>query len=128
MYIFGYKTSIYPKFVHFSEIFWQKLHFYSKKYNFFVFSEPNVHFWVQNYSFYLKFVHFSEIFGKNFILSVKSTNFLVFQDQMLVKFFGKNFIFSVKSTIFFVFSEPNVHFWVHDYTFYLKFVPFSEIF
>ena len=27
MYIFGYKTSFYPKFVHFSEIFWQKLHF-----------------------------------------------------------------------------------------------------
>ena len=25
-YIFGYKT-FYPKFVHFSEIFWQKLHF-----------------------------------------------------------------------------------------------------
>ena len=27
MYIFGYKTSFYPKFVHFSEIFWQKLNF-----------------------------------------------------------------------------------------------------
>ena len=27
MYIFGYKISSYPKFVHFSEIFWQKLHF-----------------------------------------------------------------------------------------------------
>ena len=27
MYIFGYKTSFYPKFVHFSEIFWQKVHF-----------------------------------------------------------------------------------------------------
>ena len=70
----------------------------------------------------------AKCFGKNFIFSVKSTNFLVFQDQILVKFFGKNFIFSVKSTIFFVFSEPNVHFWVQDYTFYPKFVPFSEIF
>ena len=27
MYIFGYKTSFYPKFVLFSEIFWQKLYF-----------------------------------------------------------------------------------------------------
>ena len=46
---------------------------------------------------------------------------------MLVKFFGKNFIFSVKSKNF-CFLEPNVHFWVQDYTFYPKFVPFSEIF
>ena len=37
-------------------------------YKFFGFSGPNVHFWVQNYSFYPKFVHFSEIFCKNFIL------------------------------------------------------------
>ena len=69
-----------------------------------------------------------KLFGKNFIFSVKSTIFLVFQDQMLMKFFGKNFIFSVKSTIFLFFSEPNVHFWVQDYTFYPKFVHFSEIF
>ena len=62
MYIFGYKTTFYPKFVHFSEIIWQKLHFYCKKYKCFVFSGPNVHFWVQNYSFYPKFVLFSEIF------------------------------------------------------------------
>ena len=31
---------------------------------FFVFSGPNVHFWVQNYSFYPKFVNFSEIVGQ----------------------------------------------------------------
>ena len=77
---------------------------------------------IQNLYILVKF------FGKNFIFSVKSTNFLVFQDQMLMKFFGKNFIFSVKSTIFLFFSEPNVHFWVQDYTFYPKFVHFSEIF
>ena len=62
MYIFGYKISFYPKFVHFIEFFFQKLNLYCKKYNFFVFSGPNVHLWVQNYSFYPKFVHFSEFF------------------------------------------------------------------
>ena len=46
---------------------------------------------------------------------------------ILVKLFGKNFIFSVKITIFFYFSEPNVHFWVQNYSFYPKFVHFSEI-
>ena len=51
--------SFYPKFVHFSEMFWQKLHFLCKKYKFSGFSGPNVHFWVQNYSFYSEFVHFS---------------------------------------------------------------------
>ena len=54
--------SFCPKFVHFSEIFWQKLHFLSKKYNCFSFSEPTVHFWVQKYTFYPKFVHISKIF------------------------------------------------------------------
>ena len=88
--------------------------------------------------FIQKFVHFSESFGKNFIFRVKSTNFLVFRDQLyifrykttlfiqnlyiLVKFFGKNFIFTAKSTIVLVFSEPNVHFWVQNYSFYPKFV------
>ena len=87
---------------------------------------------IQNLYFLLKY------FGKNFIFSVKSTNFLFFGDQMyifgykttvfiqnlyiLVKFFGKNFIFSAKSTIVLVFSEPNVHFWVQNYSFYPKFV------
>ena len=81
---------------------------------------PNVHFWVQNYSFYPKFVHFSEIFWKNFIFSVKSTIFLFFWDQMYIcmqnysfypkfvhfsEFFSKNFIFSVKSTILLVFQD-----------------------
>ena len=68
---------------------------------------------------------------------------MFFQDQMynfgykttlfinnlyiLVKYFGKNFIFRVKSTIVW-FSGPNVHFWVQNYTFYAKFIHFSEIF
>ena len=54
--------SFYPKFAHFSEIVWQKLHFLSKKYKFFGFTISNIHFWVQNYSFYPKYVHFGEIF------------------------------------------------------------------
>ena len=62
MYIFGYKTSFYPKFVHFTEMFWKNFISGVKSTIFFVFSEPNVHFWVQNYSFYPKFVQFSEIF------------------------------------------------------------------
>ena len=73
-----------------------------------------------------------------------STNFLVLQYQIyifgykttvfiqnlyiLVKFFGKNFIFNAKSKFFFVFSGPNVHFLVQNYSFYPKFVHFSEIF
>ena len=104
MYIFGYKTTVF----------------------------------IQNLYILVKF------FGKNFNFRVKSTNLLFFQDQMyifgykttvfiqnlyiLVKLFGKNFIFRVKSTIFFVFSGPNVHLWVQNYSFYPKFVHFSEIF
>ena len=77
--------------------------FLMQKVQIFCFSGPNVHIWVQNYSFYPKFVHFSEIFWQNFV-------------------------FSVKSTIFLFFLGPNVHFWVQNYTFYPKFVHFSEIF
>ena len=104
MYIFGYKTTVF----------------------------------IQNLDLFVKY------FGKNFIFSVKSTIILIFQDQMyifgykttvfiqnlyiLVNFFGKNFIFRVKSTNFFYFSGPNVHFWVQKYSFYPKFVHFSEMF
>ena len=92
---------------------------------------------IQNLYLLVKF------FGKNFTVRVKSIDFLVFWDQMyifgykttvfiqnlyfLVKYFGKNFIFSIKSTIFFVFWGPNVHFWAQNYSFYAKFVHFSEI-
>ena len=103
MYIFGYKTIVF----------------------------------IQNLYIFVKYL------GKTFIFRVKSTIFLFFRDQMyifgykttvfmqnlyiLMKFFGKNFIFSVESTFFFHFSAPNVHFWVQNYSFYPRFVHFSEI-
>ena len=59
-----------------------------------------------------------------YIFGYKTTVFIQTL-YILVKFFGKNFIFRVKSTIFF--SGPNVDFGVQNYTFYPKFVPFSEI-
>ena len=115
-----------------------------QKVNFFIFQNQmyicgyKTTVFIQNLYILVKF------FSKNFIFRVKSTIFFGFRDQMyifgykttvfiqnlyiLVKYFGKNFIFSVKSTIFFYFSGPNVHFWVQNYTFYPKFVPFSEIF
>ena len=87
----------------------------------FCFSGPNIHFWVQNYTFYPQFLHFGEIFRQNFIFSVKSTIISIFRNHMyifgykstvfiqnlyiLVKFLGKNFIFSVKITIFLVFQD-----------------------
>ena len=117
MYIFGYKTKVFIQNLYFLVKYFGKNFLFSVKSTiFFVFLGPNVHFWVQNYTFYPKFVHFIELFGKNFIFIVKSTIFLFFRDQMyicgfkttvfiqnftniLVNFFGKNFIFSVKSTI-----------------------------
>ena len=60
--------TFYPKFVHFGEIFWQKLHFHCKKYNFFHFSGPNVDFWVQNYGFYPKLVNFGQFLVKTSFL------------------------------------------------------------
>ena len=114
MYIFVYKTTVFIQNLYILVKFFIKNFIFSVKSTIFFFSGSNVHFWVQNYSFYPKFVPFSEFFGKNFIFRVKSTNFLVFRDQMyifgykttvfiqnlyfLVKYFGKNFIFSVKST------------------------------
>ena len=85
-----------------------------------------------------------KLFGKNFIFRVKSTIFFCFfQDQMyicgykttvftqnlyiLVKFFGKNFIFSVKSTIVLVFRDQ-MYICMQNYSFYPKFVHFSEFF
>ena len=49
MYIFGYKSTV----------FIQNLYILVKLFGF---SGPNVHFWVENYSFYPKFVHFGEFF------------------------------------------------------------------
>ena len=56
-----FRDQMCTKFV-FSEFFFAKTSFLD---NFFVFSGPNVHYWVQSYSFYPKFVHFGEIFWQN---------------------------------------------------------------
>ena len=122
MYIFGYNITLSIQNLYILvKFFWQKLYFQSKKYKLFGFSGPNLHFWVQNYSFYPEFVHFGEIFWQKLHFQSKKYNFFVFQDQMyicgykttlfiqnlylLVKFFGKNFIVRVKSTIFLVFRD-----------------------
>ena len=122
MYIFGYKTTVFIQNLYILvKLFGKNVIFRVKSTIFFLFSGPNVHLWVQNYTFYPKFVHFSEFLGKNFIFRVKSTNFLVFRDQMyifgykttvfilnlyiLVKVFIKNLIFSAKSTILLFFQD-----------------------
>ena len=58
--------SFYPKFVHFSEIFWQKLHFQSKKYKFLVFRDKCT--FLGTKLFYPKFLHFSDILAKTFLV------------------------------------------------------------
>ena len=104
MYIFGYKTTVFIQNLYILVKFFDKnFNFRVKSTNFFVFSGPNVHFWVQNYSFYPKFVHFSEIVWQK------------------LHFLSKKYKF-------FVFSGPNVHFWVQNYSFYPKFVHFGESF
>ena len=65
MYIFGYKTTVFIQNLYILvKCFGKNLNFGVKSKFFFVFSGPNVHFWVQNYGFYPKFVHFSEIIGQ----------------------------------------------------------------
>ena len=66
--------------------FWS--HFFCKNFIFrvktkkyFVFSGPNVHFWVQNYSYYPKFVHFSKIFRQKLHFLCKNSNFLFFRTK-----------------------------------------------
>ena len=75
MYIFGDKTSFYPKFVRFSEIFGKNFIFRVKSTNLLFFQ------------------------NQMYIFGYKTTVFIQ-NLYILVKFFGKNFIFSVKSTIF----------------------------
>ena len=86
MYIFGYKTTLFIQNLYFLvKFFGKNANYRVKSTIFFVFSGPNLHFWVQNYSFYPKFAHFSEIFfGKNFNFRVKSTNFFGFSGQMYI--------------------------------------------
>ena len=74
MYIFGYKTTVFIQNLYILVKFFGKNLIFSVKSTIFWFSGPNVHFWVQNYSFY----------PKNLIFSVKSTILLVFQDQMYI--------------------------------------------
>ena len=102
MYIFGYKTSFYPKFVHFSEFFGKNFIFRVK---------------ITNILFFRDQMYFFGYKTKDFIQNL----------YILVKYFGKNFVFSVKSTFFFIFRR-NVHFWGQNYSFYPKFVHFVEIF
>ena len=60
MYIFGYKTTVFIQNLYILvKLFVKNFIFRLKSSIFFVFSGPNVHLWVQNYSFYPKFVHFS---------------------------------------------------------------------
>ena len=61
-----------------------------------------------------------------YIFGYKTTVFIQ-NLYILVKFFGKNLISRVKSTNVLFFSGPNVYFWVQNYSFYPKFVLFSEI-
>ena len=71
MYIFGYKTTVFIQNLHILVKFNGKNFIFRVKSTiFFRFSGPNVHFWVQNYSFYPKFVHFGEYF-------LAKTSFLV---------------------------------------------------
>ena len=76
MYIFGYKTSFYPKFVHFSEFF------------------------DKNFIFRVKITNILFFRDQMYIFGYKTTVFIQ-NLYILVKYFGKNFVFSVKSTIFF---------------------------
>ena len=63
MYIFGYKTTAFIQNLYILvNFFLAKTSFLMLKLQFLGFSGPNVHFWVQNYTFYPKFVHFSKIF------------------------------------------------------------------
>ena len=104
MYKFWYKTQILDKNCSFVP---KNVHLVLKKQKKFTFCIKN------------------EVFAKEF-----HQNVTVFIQNLyiLVKYFGKNFIFSAKSTIFLFFLGPNVHFRVQNYTFYPKFVHFSEIF
>ena len=61
-----------------------------------------------------------------YIFGYKTTVFIQ-NLYILVKFFGKNFIFSVKSTIVLVFRDQ-MYICIQNYSFYPKFVHFSEFF
>ena len=117
MYIFGYKTTLFIQNLYILvKYFGKNLIFSVKSTIFFYFSRPNVHFWVQNYTFYPNLYLLVKFFGKNFIFSVKSTNFLVFRDQM--------YICGYKTTVFI----QNLYILVKLFCKNPKSVLFTEIF
>ena len=61
IYIFGYKTTVFIQNLYILVKYFGKNFIISVKGTIF-WGGPNVHFWVQNYTFYPKFVHLSEIF------------------------------------------------------------------
>ena len=97
MYIFGNKTSFYPKFVHFSEFFDKNFIFRVKITNILFFRD-------QMYIFGYKTTG-----DQMYIFGYKTTVFIQ-NVYILVKYFGKNFVFSVKSTIFFLFFRTKCTF------------------
>ena len=63
MYIFGYKTRVFVQNLYILVKFFGKNFIFRVKSTIvLVFQNPNVHFWVQKYTFYPKFVHISKIF------------------------------------------------------------------
>ena len=145
MYIFGYKTTLFIQNLYILVNFFGKNSIYRVKSTIFWVFQDQIYIFgykttvfIQNLHILVKF-----LFGKNFIFRVKSTNFLVLQYQIyifgykttvfiqnlyiLVKFLAKTSFLMQKVQIF-CFSGPNVHIWVQNYSFYPKFVHFSEIF
>ena len=131
MYIFGYKTTVFMQNLYILVKFFGKNFIFSVESTFFSFFLPQMYIFGYKTTLFMQNLYILvKSFGKNFIFSIKSKIFSIFQDQMflgqdqmyiLVKLFG---IFGYK---YFVFSGPNVHFWVQNYSFYAKFVHFSEI-
>ena len=82
MYIFGYKASFYPKFVHFSEFFGKNFIFRVKITNILFFQDQMYIFGYKTTIFIQNLYLLVKFFCKNFIFSVKTTILLVFRDQM----------------------------------------------
>ena len=68
MYSFGYKTTVSIQNLYILVKYFGKNFIFSVKSTIFLVFGPNVHFWVQNYSFYPNFAHFSEIFANTSFL------------------------------------------------------------
>ena len=130
MYIFWYKTTVFIQNLYILVKFFVKNFIFNAKSKFFfLFFQDQMYIFGYKTTVFIQNLYLLvKCFGKN-IFRVKSTflvHFWVKQYKIctFLKYFGKNFIFF---TIFFL-GGPNVHFWVQNYTFYPKFVHFSEIF